>query len=88
LIASQRNPRPSGRGGCQHTNPVDVGWVVGFLLIGLGALWSRVGAGLELQDVPVSRNRQVIPYFPVVATALVAGYSGITGRGWPVSSPH
>lgn len=64
-----------------HTNPVDVGWVVGFLLIGLGALWSRVGAGLELQDVPASRNRQVIQYFPVVATALVAGYSGITGRG-------
>ena len=59
---------------------LDVGWVVGFLLIGLGALRSRVGTGLEPEDAPLGRLRQVLPYFPLVATALVAGYSGITGR--------
>ena len=63
-----------------NTNPVNSGWVVGFLLIGLGALRSRVGSGLEPQDAPLSRLRQVIPYSPLVATALVAGYAGITER--------
>src|ERR1035437_9521375 len=67
-----------GRGGYE-TNPRR-GWVVGFLLIGLGALRSRVGTGLEPEDAPLGRLRQVLPYFPLVATALVAGYSGITGR--------
>ena len=63
-----------------NTNPINSGWVVGFLLIGLGALRSRVGTGLEPQDAPLSRLRQVIPYSPLVATALVAGYAGITDR--------
>jgi diguanylate cyclase (GGDEF)-like protein len=63
------------------TNPIDVGWVAGFLLFGLGALRSRVGSGLEPQDAPLSPLRQVIPYVSLVAAALVAGYLAISGRG-------
>jgi diguanylate cyclase (GGDEF)-like protein len=63
-----------------NTTPANAGWVVGFLLLGLGALRSRVGSGLQPQDAPLSRLRQVIPYVPLVGAALVGGYLAATGR--------
>jgi diguanylate cyclase (GGDEF)-like protein/PAS domain S-box-containing protein len=56
------------------SNAIDVGWVAGFLLIGIGAL--RAASTPELQaeaDGPVRRAGLLLPYLPVAAAALVAG---------------
>jgi len=55
------------------SNTVDAGWILGFALIGLGALWE---AGHEdsaaRADRPVTLAGTLIPYGPAVVAGLVA----------------
>jgi diguanylate cyclase (GGDEF)-like protein/PAS domain S-box-containing protein len=56
------------------SNAIDVGWVAGFLLIGIGALRAASTPELHAEaDGPVGRAGLLLPYLPVAAAALVAG---------------
>src|ERR1700719_3640541 len=56
------------------SNAIDVGWVAGFLLIGIGALRAASTPELHAEaDGPVGRAGQLLPYLPAAAAALVAG---------------
>jgi hypothetical protein len=50
---------------------LDSGWVVGYLLIGLGALWSTLSPSDEVRPTRESTVSLVAPYFPVLVVLAV-----------------
>jgi len=54
------------------SSPLNVGWTLGYCLIGLGAFRAYTSPGKVGDDAGLARWRTVLPYVPVVAAGLVA----------------
>jgi hypothetical protein len=64
------------------SNPTDMGWTLGYILIGLGALRAMAPAdGPTERTVQSTRWRMVLPYVPMLAAGLVAAGRGPRGVG-------
>jgi hypothetical protein len=59
---------------------LDTGWVVGYLLIALGALWSIVSPAPPPEQLEVSTISLVAPYAPVLVVLAVTGVQLLRGR--------
>ena len=59
---------------------LDTGWVVGYLLIGLGALWSLTCPSQHRQSIEGSTVSLVAPYAPVLVVLAVTGVQLLRGR--------
>jgi len=65
------------------SNPADMGWTLGYILIGLGALRAMTPAdGPTDRTVQNTRWRMVLPYVPMLAADLVAAGRGPQGFGF------
>ena len=64
------------------SNPADMGWTLGYILIGLGALRAMTPAdGPTERTVQNTRWRMVLPYVTMLATGMVAVWRGPRGFG-------
>ncbi len=68
-------------------NVLDTGWVAGYLLIGLGALWATVSPPRRVEVAEVSTVSLVAPYVPVLVVLAVTSIQLLRGRhiepvGW------
>jgi hypothetical protein len=66
---------------------LDTGWVAGYLLIGLGALWTITAPSREAKQGDVSTTSLVAPYVPVLVVLAVTAVELLRGRhvdavGW------
>jgi len=66
---------------------LDTGWVAGYLLIGLGALWAITSPSRETRQADVSTMSLVAPYVPVLVVLAVTAIELLRGRhidpvGW------
>jgi hypothetical protein len=59
---------------------LDTGWVAGYLLIGLGALWAMTSPSHEAEHVEASTISLVAPYVPVLVVLAVTGIQLLRGR--------
>jgi hypothetical protein len=59
---------------------LDTGWVVGYLLIGLGALWALTCPSPHRQATEQSAVSLVAPYVPVLVVLAVTGVQLLRGR--------
>jgi hypothetical protein len=59
---------------------LDTGWVVGYLLIGLGALWTLTCPSPPRQSIELSTVSLVAPYAPVLVVLAVTGVQLLRGR--------
>jgi hypothetical protein len=59
---------------------LDTGWVAGYLLIGLGALWAMTSPSHETEHVEASTISLVAPYVPVLVVLAVTGIQLLRGR--------
>jgi hypothetical protein len=59
---------------------LDTGWVAGYLLIGLGALWAMTSPSHETEHVEASTISLVAPYMPVLVVLAVTGIELLRGR--------
>lgn len=59
---------------------LDTGWVAGYLLIGLGALWAMTSPWHETEYVEASTISLVAPYVPVLVVLAVTGIQLLRGR--------
>ena len=59
---------------------LDTGWVVGYLLIGLGALWSLTCPSQHRRSIEGSTVSLVAPYAPVLVVLAVTGVQLLRGR--------
>jgi hypothetical protein len=59
---------------------LDTGWVAGYLLIGLGALWTITGPSAPHQSTERSTISLVAPYAPVLVVLAVTGMQLLRGR--------
>ncbi len=59
---------------------LDTGWVAGYLLIGLGALWAMTSPSHEAEYVEASTISLVAPYAPVLVVLAVTGIQLLRGR--------
>src|SRR5664280_160415 len=59
---------------------LDTGWVAGYLLIGLGALWAMTSPSHEAEHVEASTISLVAPYAPVLVVLAVTGIQLLSGR--------
>ncbi len=59
---------------------LDTGWVAGYLLIGLGALWAMTSPSHEAEYVEASTISLVAPYVPVLVVLAVTGIQLLRGR--------
>ena len=59
---------------------LDTGWVAGYLLIGLGALWATTSPWHETEYVEASTISLVAPYVPVLVVLAVTGIQLLRGR--------
>lgn len=62
-----------------NTTFLDTGWVVGFLLIGLGALWHLTSPATETVRTEESTMSLVAPYVPVLVVLAVTAVSLMRG---------
>jgi signal transduction histidine kinase len=63
-------------------NPTDMGWTLGYILIGLGALRAMAPAdGPTERTVQNTRWRMVLPYLPMIAAGLVVVGREMRGVG-------
>ncbi len=61
-------------------NFLDTGWVAGYLLIGLGALWSLTWPAKQLEHEEPSTVSLVAPYAPVLVVLAVTSVQLLRGR--------
>jgi len=61
-------------------NFLDTGWVAGYLLIGLGALWAMTSPAPEVSDTDESTISLVAPYVPVLVVLAVTAFQLLRGR--------
>jgi hypothetical protein len=59
---------------------LDTGWVLGYLLMGLGALWSLTCPSPHRQSTERSAASLVAPYVPVLVVLAVTGVQLLRGR--------
>ena len=59
---------------------LDTGWVAGYLLIGLGALWVVTSSPVRAEPADVSATSLVAPYAPVLVVLAVTGIQLFRGR--------
>jgi diguanylate cyclase (GGDEF)-like protein len=68
-------------GGSSFGSIVDTGWVAGYLLIGLAALWAwERPVAPAAESPPPSFNRRLLPYLPVAVAMLIAVDEEIRGQ--------
>lgn len=64
------------------TNPTDVGWTLGYILIGLGALSAMTSTNRVTEHaVQQTRWRTILPYVPMIAAGLVVAVRELRGVG-------
>jgi hypothetical protein len=66
---------------------LDTGWVAGYLLIGLGALWAVSAPAALVHEARVTTLSLVAPYVPVLVVLVVTAVEQLLGRhvgtvGW------
>jgi hypothetical protein len=66
---------------------LDTGWVAGYLLIGLGALWTVYAPSVMVHEARVTTLSLVAPYVPVLVVLAVTSVEQLLGRhvgtvGW------
>ena len=61
-------------------NFLDTGWVAGYLLIGLGALWAMTSSSPPIADTEESTVSMVAPYAPVLVVLAVTSIQLLRGR--------
>ncbi len=61
-------------------NFLDTGWVAGYLLIALGALWAMTAPAPEISDAEESTISLVAPYAPVLVVLAVTAVDLLRGR--------
>jgi 4-amino-4-deoxy-L-arabinose transferase-like glycosyltransferase len=61
-------------------NYLDTGWVAGYLLIGLGALWAMTSPSHQAEHVEASTISLVAPYLPVLVVLAVTAIQLLRGR--------
>jgi hypothetical protein len=59
---------------------LDTGWVAGYLLIGLGALWAITSPPRETEQADASTMSLVAPYVPVLVVLAVTAIELLRGR--------
>ena len=59
---------------------LDTGWVAGYLLIGLGALWAVTSPSREVERTEASTVSLVAPYLPVLVVLAVTSIQLLRGR--------
>jgi hypothetical protein len=59
---------------------LDTGWVAGYLLIGLGALWAATSPAPPPEHIEASTVSLVAPYAPVLVVLAVTGVQLLRGR--------
>jgi hypothetical protein len=66
--------------GYQGPSLLDTGWVAGYLLVAIGALWAMTSRGPEVSGVEDPMVSLVAPYLPVVAVLGVTAVQLLRGR--------
>ena len=61
-------------------NSLDTGWVAGYLLIGLGALWSMTTPSRHVETTEASTISSLAPYLPVLVVLAVTSIQLLRGR--------
>lgn len=61
-------------------NALDTGWVAGYLLVGLGALWALTSPAPRTDSGEESAISVVAPYVPVLVVLVVTGVQLMRGR--------
>jgi hypothetical protein len=61
-------------------NFLDTGWVAGYLLIGLGALWAITSSSPSIEQTEKSTMSMVAPYAPVLVVLAVTSIQLLRGR--------
>jgi hypothetical protein len=61
-------------------NFLDTGWVAGYLLIGLGALWALTSPPRHVEQTEASTVSLVAPYLPVLVVLAVTSIQLLRGR--------
>jgi diguanylate cyclase len=61
-------------------NYLDTGWVAGYLLIGLGALWATTAPSRHVEQTEVSTISSLAPYLPVLVELAVTSIQLLRGR--------
>jgi hypothetical protein len=61
-------------------NFLDTGWVAGYLLIGLGAVWAMTSSSLPTEQIEESTISLVAPYAPVLVVLAVTSIQLLRGR--------
>jgi hypothetical protein len=61
-------------------NFLDTGWVAGYLLIGLGALWAMTSPSRRVEQTEASTMSVLAPYLPVLAVLAVTSIQLLRGR--------
>jgi len=59
---------------------LDTGWVAGYLLIGLGALWAMTSPAQTVEEADTSALSLVAPYVPVLIVLAVTSVQLLRGR--------
>jgi hypothetical protein len=61
-------------------NFLDTGWVAGYLLIGLGALWAMTAPRRQIEQTEASTVSLLAPYLPVLVVLAVTSIQLLRGR--------
>ena len=61
-------------------NFLDTGWVAGYLLISLGALWALTSPSRQAEQIEASTASVVAPYLPVLVVLAVTSIQLLRGR--------
>lgn len=61
-------------------NFLDTGWVAGYLLIGLGALWAMTAPSRHVEQTEASTISSLAPYLPVLVVLAVTSIQLLRGR--------
>jgi len=61
---------------------LDTGWVIGYLLIALAAIWPTYASPDKVDDVPVEPWQLALPWLGVIAMMGAAGWVSVSGQQW------